>query len=286
MSEFWFIALTFCAGAAVGALISVQICRGKESTRLKKELETLKEEYARYKENVGRHFVQTSTLVNNLTQSYKDVHQHLSNGAQSLCDADLAMELRKSTTPLIANAIDGVAEPAPEEPPVQASEHTPETETASAETESQAGTTEPAREAVSSPVEDEVVAVPQEPDVVAEEIPQTSQTQPAESLAAETETIEPKAGHEPEPEHASAGGTPSDDADSSSSTGKSEQEDEEEHVNLEEIMRMAQGAAGARPDAENLAQIARNAEGAYLEEEETPEPEIIVPEADKERASS
>ncbi len=280
MSEFWFIALTFCAGAAVGALISVQICRGKESTRLKKELEALKEEYARYKENVGRHFVQTSTLVNNLTQSYKDVHQHLSNGAQSLCDAELAMELRKSTTPLIANAIDGVAEPAPEEPPVQASEHTPETETASAETESQAGTTEPAREAVSSPVEDEVSEAPQEPEMVADETMQTSEIQAPESTldeAVESKAVDPM---EPETESASSAVSSSDETDSS---GKPEQE---EHVNLEEIMRMAQGAAGAKPDAENLAQIARNAEGAYLEEEETTEPEIIVPEADKERASS
>jgi uncharacterized membrane-anchored protein YhcB (DUF1043 family) len=284
MSEFWFIALTFCAGAAVGALISVQICRGKESTRLKKELEALKEEYARYKENVGRHFVQTSTLVNNLTQSYKDVHQHLSNGAQSLCDAELAMELRKSTTPLIANAIDGVAEPAPEEPPVQASEHTPETESASAETESQAGTTEPAREAVSSPVEDEVSEAPQEPEMVADETMQTSEIQAPESTldeAVESKAVDPM---EPETEPASSAVSSSDETDSSGSSGKPEQE--EEHVNLEEIMRMAQGAAGARPDAENLAQIARNAEGAYLEEEETPEPEIIVPEADKERASS
>jgi uncharacterized membrane-anchored protein YhcB (DUF1043 family) len=280
MSEFWFIALTFCAGAAVGALISVQICRGKESTRLKKELEALKEEYARYKENVGRHFVQTSTLVNNLTQSYKDVHQHLSNGAQSLCDAELAMELRKSTTPLIANAIDGVAEPAPEEPPVQASEHTPETESASAETESQAGTTEPAREAVSSPVEDEVSEAPQEPEMVADETMQTSEIQAPESTldeAVESKAVDPM---EPETEPASSAVSSSDETDSS---GKPEQE---EHVNLEEIMRMAQGAAGAKPDAENLAQIARNAEGAYLEEEETTEPEIIVPEADKERASS
>jgi uncharacterized membrane-anchored protein YhcB (DUF1043 family) len=280
MSEFWFIALTFCAGAAVGALISVQICRGKESTRLKKELEALKEEYARYKENVGRHFVQTSTLVNNLTQSYKDVHQHLSNGAQSLCDAELAMELRKSTTPLIANAIDGVAEPAPEEPPVQASEHTPETESASAETEYQAGTTEPAREAVSSPVEDEVSEAPQEPEMVADETMQTSEIQAPESTldeAVESKAVDPM---EPETEPASSAVSSSDETDSS---GKPEQE---EHVNLEEIMRMAQGAAGAKPDAENLAQIARNAEGAYLEEEETTEPEIIVPEADKERASS
>jgi uncharacterized membrane-anchored protein YhcB (DUF1043 family) len=284
MSEFWFIALTFCAGAAVGALISVQICRGKESTRLKKELEALKEEYARYKENVGRHFVQTSTLVNNLTQSYKDVHQHLSNGAQSLCDAELAMELRKSTTPLIANAIDGVAEPAPEEPPVQASEHTPETESASAETESQAGTTEPAREAVSSPVEDEVSEAPQEPEMVADETMQTSEIQAPESTldeAVESKAVDPM---EPETEPASSAVSSSDETDSSGSSGKPEQE--EEHVNLEEIMRMAQGAAGAKPDAENLAQIARNAEGAYLEEEETTEPEIIVPEADKERASS
>ena len=39
------------------------------------------------------HFSETSELINNLTQSYKDVHEHLADGALKLATADVSKRL-------------------------------------------------------------------------------------------------------------------------------------------------------------------------------------------------
>lgn len=55
-----------------------------------KELEDLLQDvqgrHERYQRNVSNHFEQTASLVNELTQRYRDVHEHLVNGASELCD--------------------------------------------------------------------------------------------------------------------------------------------------------------------------------------------------------
>ena len=38
-----------------------------------------------YRDKVEDHFLQTADLVNDMTQAYRSVHEHLSKGAQVLC---------------------------------------------------------------------------------------------------------------------------------------------------------------------------------------------------------
>ena len=99
--------ISFIVGVLMGWLISSILKGSKSAAKLQEELDELQETHAKYKEDVDRHFVQTSNLVNNLTQSYKEVHEHLSKGAQTLCSDDLAQLIQQSTMPLIADAIDG-----------------------------------------------------------------------------------------------------------------------------------------------------------------------------------
>lgn len=101
-------------GVLIGWFISYVMRGSNSAAKLQAELDELQEVHAKYKEDVDRHFVQTSNLVNNLTQSYKEVHAHLSQGAQTLCSDDLAQMIRSSTTPLIADAIDGERDAAAE----------------------------------------------------------------------------------------------------------------------------------------------------------------------------
>lgn len=49
-------------------------------------VETLKRENERFREEVNEHFVQTAELINQLTDSYKAVFDHLSEGAEKLVD--------------------------------------------------------------------------------------------------------------------------------------------------------------------------------------------------------
>ncbi|MEW7977699.1 MAG: DUF1043 family protein [Candidatus Sedimenticola endophacoides] len=109
MSPFWIAVLSFLAGTAVGVFIALNLRSGKDAAALKERLERLQQEFDEYRTAVGRHFLETSTLVNNLTQSYREVHQHLSGGAQTLCSEDLALELQRTTVPLIRDTIEGDA---------------------------------------------------------------------------------------------------------------------------------------------------------------------------------
>ena len=46
----------------------------------------LKKDNEQFREEVNEHFVQTAALINKLTDSYKEVFDHLNDGADSLVD--------------------------------------------------------------------------------------------------------------------------------------------------------------------------------------------------------
>ncbi len=52
-------------------------------------VEKLKAENERFREEVNEHFVQTAELINRLTDSYKAVFDHLSDGADKLVDEEV-----------------------------------------------------------------------------------------------------------------------------------------------------------------------------------------------------
>ena len=263
MSPFWIFVISFAAGAGIGVFIAYQMRAGKDCALLKQQLEELQQEHAEYKQGVGRHFVETSTLINNLTQSYKDVHQHLSNGAQTLCPEDVALELQRSTVPLIRDAIEGESRP-----------HVPDTpREPAAATASESG----ARQ-VDEPAAAEQVS--QAPESV-------SQAPEPEAAQAEVEEQPPEVAEPadfPQPEAVTSA---PDEATPPPAEDKPEQADEApepEHLNMEDVVRHAQGAKGRREEEVNLADIARHAEGAFLDDDQPapaePTPEQIA-EAEK-----
>ncbi len=52
---------------------------------LEEHLHALQGKYDHYQDAVTQHFVSTAQLVNNLSNSYREVHEHLRQGAESLC---------------------------------------------------------------------------------------------------------------------------------------------------------------------------------------------------------
>ena len=88
----WVIFLTIglvigiAAGMFIGQLDDI---KRKQREELQKKLESAEQELVDYKCQVTEHFVKTSTLVNNMTESYKAIHDHLSIGAGTLCDSQL-----------------------------------------------------------------------------------------------------------------------------------------------------------------------------------------------------
>ncbi|MBU2966106.1 DUF1043 family protein [Amphritea sp. 2_MG-2023] len=81
----WIIGIvTLLAGALIGYLMG----RSGDTSSQKKltsQLNEAQRDLSDYKEKVNGHFEKTAELVNNLTESYKQVHQHLAQGSETLC---------------------------------------------------------------------------------------------------------------------------------------------------------------------------------------------------------
>ena len=70
-------------GGAVGALATWWISRARGGAV---SVMQLKQENDRFKNEVTEHFVETARLINQMTDSYKQVFDHLSSGAEKLVD--------------------------------------------------------------------------------------------------------------------------------------------------------------------------------------------------------
>jgi uncharacterized membrane-anchored protein YhcB (DUF1043 family) len=62
-------------------------------TELEQKLQELQRSHSRYRDEVSEHFSTTAELVQQMTDSYKDVYQHLASGAQELCSGEVASKL-------------------------------------------------------------------------------------------------------------------------------------------------------------------------------------------------
>jgi len=80
-----FAAGALAGGGIIGAIVYRNLAPGKKETDdLKAELDEARLEMETYKTSVNGHFDKTAQLVNELTQDYVKVYQHLAEGAQVL----------------------------------------------------------------------------------------------------------------------------------------------------------------------------------------------------------
>jgi uncharacterized membrane-anchored protein YhcB (DUF1043 family) len=81
--------LGFALGAVIGGIGTyVFIGRYSHTAKLRAELGELKERFSDYRDQVTQHFMRTSELVQEMTQSYRAVYEHLATGARELCDGE------------------------------------------------------------------------------------------------------------------------------------------------------------------------------------------------------
>ncbi len=85
MNGIGWLAAGLLIGGAAGAVITWWLARGKAGSPSYRKLERDHEEF---KEEVTDHFVETAQLINQLTDSYKAIFEHLSEGADKLVDPD------------------------------------------------------------------------------------------------------------------------------------------------------------------------------------------------------
>jgi uncharacterized membrane-anchored protein YhcB (DUF1043 family) len=109
--------LLIAIGAAVvGLLIGLLVGRGispdKQKQRdLERNVDQLLQQQKDYQHKVAEHFTDTATLLNNMAESYRDVHNHLASGAQALCDDQTQSILRRLPD---GSAQDNAGEPGPD----------------------------------------------------------------------------------------------------------------------------------------------------------------------------
>ncbi len=77
--------VVFAAGFAGGYALLYFRPHDTRVRELESHLATLQGKYEHYQQAVTGHFAQTAQLVNNLTNAYRDVHEHLQTGARDLC---------------------------------------------------------------------------------------------------------------------------------------------------------------------------------------------------------
>ena len=88
--------VTLVVGLALGLLISRRMSPDNRKQReLERSLDRLLQQQKDYQHEVVEHFTDTSKLLNNLAESYRDVHNHMATGANALCDDEAGNILRK-----------------------------------------------------------------------------------------------------------------------------------------------------------------------------------------------
>ncbi len=83
------------AGIILGLFIAQRTSSSNNAQRqLEEQLSEMKEQQDHYQQEVSEHFMETAQLLNQLTNSYRDVHNHLAKGAQMLAGEGVGESLK------------------------------------------------------------------------------------------------------------------------------------------------------------------------------------------------
>ena len=85
--------ITTIVGIIIGVIIGRAWVPPEHQKALEQRLTSAKEELDSYQQDVAKHFMETSKRVGELTQSYRDLHEHLAKGALHLTNTEIGREL-------------------------------------------------------------------------------------------------------------------------------------------------------------------------------------------------
>ncbi len=80
-------------GAVAGLLVGRTWIPPSQQKELEQRLTSAREELDGYQKNVARHFMDTSQKVSELTQCYRDLHEHLAKGALELASTEIGRKV-------------------------------------------------------------------------------------------------------------------------------------------------------------------------------------------------
>jgi len=88
--------LCLLSGAAIGAVVLYVFRTQILGRDLEQRLHEAESSLQGYQRDVAEHFSQTSQLVNNLTSAYREVHEHLADGALKLATPAISRKILDS----------------------------------------------------------------------------------------------------------------------------------------------------------------------------------------------
>lgn len=96
----WLVAIACLAiGVVLGVVFASRLNASPSRVQeLENQIRSLKDSHNEYQESVSDHFGMTAELVQHMTESYKEVYQHLAAGAQDLCSTEVASKLLPTET--------------------------------------------------------------------------------------------------------------------------------------------------------------------------------------------
>ncbi len=80
-------------GTIIGVIIGRSWVPPEQQKELEQRLNESKKELNGYQQSVAQHFLETSEKVGELTQSYRDLHEHLTKGALQLSNSEIGREV-------------------------------------------------------------------------------------------------------------------------------------------------------------------------------------------------
>ncbi len=87
--------IALLVGGGLGALVVRRYSfDGRKQRELERSVDKLIQQQKDYQHEVVEHFTDTAKLLNNLAESYRDVHNHLASGASQLCADEAGSILR------------------------------------------------------------------------------------------------------------------------------------------------------------------------------------------------
>ncbi len=83
-------------GLGIGVLLAQRVTpSGQKRREAERQLDQALQEKKAYEDEVVEHFSKTAKLLNSLTDSYRDVHNHLASGAATLCQGQGPISLER-----------------------------------------------------------------------------------------------------------------------------------------------------------------------------------------------
>lgn len=80
-----FYLIMFAAGSFAGYALAKSRNPDTRVRELEEHLTALQRKYEHYQDSVTSHFVSTAQMINTLSNNYREVHDHLQRGAETLC---------------------------------------------------------------------------------------------------------------------------------------------------------------------------------------------------------